>query len=49
MKIILDRDISTTVKLNIEKRRNNANEKLHEDNSVTLETYYRQTLDNVES
>jgi hypothetical protein len=39
MKMILDRDISTTVKLNIEKHKNNANGNLLENNSVTLEIY----------
>jgi len=39
MKIILDRDISTTVKLNIEKQQNNDNGNLQENNSVALEIY----------
>jgi len=43
MKTILDRDISTTVKLSIEKHQNNANGNLQENNSVTLQIYYRQT------
>jgi len=43
MKIILDRNISTTVKLNIEKLQNNDNGNLQENNSAAFEIYYRPT------